>query len=89
METFVQDFGTPIHSMNAGTLVNCMTCHTGISNISLAGIPHNGSSSPLYFSHIFRSYLSNSSGVAIKDVQLLRVKEFMQTVDKQANAMKK
>lgn len=78
METFVQSYGqAPIHSMNAAQLTNCMSCHTGIANIKLGSTPYPNSASPLYFSHIFRSYLSVSSGVPITAVQRLRLEEFL------------
>ena len=83
METYMQVFG-PITQMNASTLNNCFGCHNAPANISLSSSAPTASAStynsPLYLSHIFRSYLSVSSGVPINKIEQLRTKDFIETL---------
>lgn len=82
METFAQDINQiPLHQMAAGDLTNCFSCHNAPSNIKIGGISHTASS-PLYLSHIFRSYLSISSGLSVKEVEQIRVKDFVDMLKK-------
>ena len=87
METFAQTFGvSKIHSMNSAQVFNCMSCHTAMATITIGETKHNKSTSPLYFSHIFRSYMSVSSGVSVDEVEALRLKEFFNLLERQGAA---
>ncbi len=88
METYMQVFGT-ITQMNAGTLNNCFGCHNAPANISLNNNPPVSGKSPLYLSHIFRSYLSVSSGVPINKIEQLRTKDFIETLALKKAMLKK
>jgi hypothetical protein len=77
METFVQ-VDTTMHNMMVNNLTNCLSCHSGAATIKLANTTFPASKSPLYVSHIFRSYLSKSSGVSTDKIETLRILEFMQ-----------
>jgi hypothetical protein len=68
--------------MNSSQAFNCMGCHTTDATIILGTDTLKNSKSPLYFSHLFRSYLSKSSGVSKNDIELLRIKEFLNAQDK-------
>lgn len=87
METYMQVF-SPLTQMNATSLTNCFSCHNSPANISLSSKADAAASttynSPLYLSHIFRSYLSVSAGVPINKIEQLRTKDFIETM-----AMKK
>lgn len=77
METFVQvDTTSSIHDMKVINLTNCLSCHSSIAKIKLDKKIYHGKKSPLYISHIFRSYLSYSSGVSKDEIELLRTLEF-------------
>lgn len=78
METYEQCYTNNIYNMTSSTLTNCFSCHTANSSIKLDTTTYSGKSSPMYFSHIFRSYLSVQSGVSIKEIEKLRIQEFMQ-----------
>jgi len=84
METFAQTFGvSQIHSMDASDVFNCMGCHTAEATIKIGKQTYKNSKSPLYFSHIFRSHMSASSGVEVDDIEALRIKEFVRLLEQQ------
>jgi len=76
METFVQ-VDQPMSSMNAANLTNCFSCHGSQSKVQLGSVVHNTEHSPLYLSHIFRSYLSKSTGVPVPAIERLRIRDFL------------
>ncbi len=81
METFMQDVSNiPIHTMQPTNLFNCFTCHNSLSTITLSGKSYPNSNSPLYLSHIFRSYLSVSTGVPVKTIEKLRVMDLIDVI---------
>ncbi len=86
METFAQDFsGIPVHQMGTGDLTNCFSCHGAPANITINGTSY-GASSPLYLSHIFRSYLSISTGLSVQETEKVRIKDFVEMLKrKKAN----
>lgn len=84
METFVQ-VDTTMHNMTVTNLTNCLSCHSGAATIKLSNTTFKGSKSPLYVSHIFRSYLSKSSGVSTDKIEELRVLEYMQSLKAKKN----
>lgn len=70
METYTQNFlspPTPIHTINAGNLSNCFSCHSGESSLATS----NSYISPLYVSHIFQRYLSTSNEQEAKEQGIL------------------
>lgn len=77
METFVQTFTSNIHSMKVDSLMNCLSCHSSVAKITLDDSTFPQRNSPLYISHIFRSYLSKSSGVSKEKIEALRTQEFI------------
>ncbi len=82
METFAQTFmNSEIHNMNSSDVINCMFCHTASASIKINGVKHKGKSSALYFSHIFRSYLSVDPETSINEIEQLRLEEFMELVN--------
>ena len=76
METYTQIFNSEIHTTTINNLANCFSCHTAAAKITLPSSSNNYSS-PLYISHIFRSYLSHSSGITIEEIEKVRLHEFM------------
>jgi hypothetical protein len=88
METFKQ-VSSPMTQMNATSLTNCFTCHSSPSNITLGSAPSVSGKSPLYLSHIFRSYLSVSTGVPINKIELLRTRDFIEMLDNKKAGNKK
>lgn len=88
METFAQTFGQKnIHSMTSSNLTNCISCHTATAGIVIGNDTIN-SSSTLYFSHIFRSYLSFNSGVSEDDLKKIRTKELLDMLVEQGKTKK-
>jgi hypothetical protein len=84
METFAQCFGVnEINKMQASSLTNCLSCHTAKATIKLSGTTHNGVTSPLYFSHIYRSLLSKESGLEVSEIEKLRIKEMVNHLEAQ------
>lgn len=80
METFDQTFGvSEIHSMTDENLTNCMSCHSTSAKIILGTDTFRHQKSLFYFSHLFRSYMSKSSGVSISDIEKLRIQEFIES----------
>lgn len=81
METYAQDFySIPMHQMAAANLTNCFSCHNAAANITVGKITDSSAVSPLYLSHIFRSYLSVSSGLSIAETENLRARDFIQMI---------
>ncbi len=87
METFVQA-GSPLTQMNPTTLTNCFSCHSSPSSITLGSKTTSGTS-PLYLSHIFRSYLSVSTGVPVNKIEQLRTRDFIEMMSVKNAAGKK
>ncbi len=75
METYQQGGASSIHGMTPSTIFNCFTCHNTPASIKLGDADPVSSNSPLYFSHLFRSYLSVSTGVPISEIEKLRIQE--------------
>jgi len=88
METFFQVHTSSIHDMTVTDLFNCFTCHNSAASIVLATDTIKARS-PLYISHIFRSYLSYSSGVSKDKIESLRTQEFMDLLNVKRDANKK
>jgi len=80
METYAQCFGVQsISGMTAGQLTNCLSCHSAEANIKLDNKTlYKNKKSPLYFSHVFRSYLSKSAGLSIPEIEKLRIQEMLE-----------
>jgi hypothetical protein len=78
METYVQS-DTTFHNMKVTDLTNCFSCHSSSAKIAINNLPATRAYSPLYLSHIFRSYLSKSSGLPISKIETLRTQEFLLT----------
>lgn len=76
METYTQIFNTPIHTTNINGLANCFSCHSSIASIAIGGNTKSYTS-PLYLSHIFRSYLNKSSGLSKEEIETIRLQEFI------------
>ncbi|MBL6446247.1 hypothetical protein JMN32_08005 [Fulvivirga sp. 29W222] len=90
METFAQTFGvSQIHTMDASQVFNCMGCHTTVATVTVGKSTFKNSKSPLYFSHIFRSYLSVSSGVSVDEIEKLRIQEFIDVLERETDFNKK
>ncbi len=87
METFVQS-DTTMTQMNANSLTNCLSCHSSPAGITINGKQLSGNS-PLYLSHIFRSYLSKSTGSTKPQIELMRIKDFMDMIQKKKLELKK
>lgn len=75
METYQQGGASSIHAMDPTTIFNCFTCHNTPASIKLGDSTYANQNSPLYFSHLFRSFLSVSTGVPIGEIEKLRIKE--------------
>ena len=71
---------TPMTQMTAGGLTNCLSCHSSPAGITMNGTNYQGNS-PLYLSHIFRSYLSKTTGVPKSAIEVLRTKDFIQMLE--------
>ena len=81
METFAQDFDNlSLTKMNASSLTNCLSCHSSPASIIIAKDTFNAVS-PLYLSHIFRSYLSFSTGIKKDRIEILRIHDFMNMIN--------
>lgn len=78
METFEQVYTDHIYNMTSNTITNCFSCHTTVSTIILGTDTFKGQQSPMYFSHLFRSYMSKSTGVPIKEIEKLRIMELLE-----------
>ncbi|GHN02043.1 hypothetical protein WSM22_35320 [Cytophagales bacterium WSM2-2] len=67
METFVQtgaqDSINNIHKINLGDLVNCLSCHTGGTNLTMNKKTFSDKKSPLYMSHIFKNSLDTKTTI--------------------------
>ena len=80
METYTQvfvDTAAKFHALSPNSIGNCMSCHTGQPRyIVLNGDTLRGQLSPLYVSHLFRSYLDVNEKTSMAKARLLRVREF-------------
>lgn len=77
METYEQDYLPQIYNLTAANLTNCFSCHTTVATIKLNNKEYKSQQSPMYFSHVFRSYLSKSTGVPVSEIEKLRIKEML------------
>lgn len=78
METF-QQAHQELTSMNANSLTNCLSCHGATANISISG-KSGQFNSPLYLSHIFRSYLNGDPNTTKSQIDVLRNKDIMDLI---------
>jgi hypothetical protein len=78
METYEQVYTPHIYNMTSANITNCFSCHTTVSTIKLNETTYKNKQSPMYFSHVFRSYMSKSTGVPIKEIEKLRIKEMIE-----------
>jgi hypothetical protein len=78
METYEQVYTPHIYNMTSANITNCFSCHTTVSTIKLNETTYKNKQSPMYFSHVFRSYMSKSTGVTIKEIEKLRIKEMIE-----------
>lgn len=65
METFTQTFQDTLPAINVNTIANCFSCHSGSNYIS----KQLTNTSPLYMSHVFRSYLGKVQGKSEQEVE--------------------
>lgn len=74
METYTQTFKDDIHKIDAGSLVNCFTCHQS-ENFDQN---HKGKS-PLYLSHVFGSYLYITQPKLLESENNVKMKRIVET----------
>jgi len=89
METYVVSFAAiPMHEMNVTTVVNCLNCHNSGSTIKIGTQSYNGAS-PLYLSHIFTRYLMKSSGVPVDEIEMVKLRDFINAVSAKTSVQSK
>ena len=93
METFIQVTPPPpsLHGMNGKNrgpedVFNCFLCHNAPATIPVVKDGHfkvksPTVKSPLYVSHIFRSYISYRLGVQKEEINVIRIKEFLKVLE--------
>jgi hypothetical protein len=95
METYVQtlaeDSTNNIHTIEVGDIFNCLTCHNASPySLSFNGVAYKGKTSPLYVSHIFRNYVSNTSGkFTLKAAKQQGIIDFIEDIKLKRKQMKK
>ncbi|MGK0379787.1 MAG: hypothetical protein ACJA1Z_003615 [Patiriisocius sp.] len=78
METFEQAYLPYMHDITSKNIINCFSCHSTVATIVLGKDTFTKQKSPLYFSHVFRSYMSEGTGVTIKEIEKLRIMEMIE-----------
>ena len=73
METFEQTFSSTISGISVTNIANCFSCHNAQSFAT--GNPK----SPLYISHVFDGYLSAGQGKSIREIDALKLKQYLET----------
>jgi hypothetical protein len=68
METFTQTAQPDAPSINVGNIMNCFTCHHGVS------FSPSGTSSPIYMSHLFNFYLYDRMGSSDAEIEALKTR---------------
>lgn len=93
METYTQAFvdtTANFHSLDPNSIANCMSCHSGQPyQIVLNNDTISKPQSPLYVSHLFRSYIDVSETTTLKEARLQRVNEFYMKLKAIKEAAKK
>ena len=91
------------HGMSSSNVINCMFCHTPKASPKVNGIKFNKKLSPLYDSHIFRSFLSvptpthrmlhartgTLNSAQVKNIEIMRINELIDALKERDEMIKR
>ena len=87
METFQQAHQS-LTSMDSTSLTNCLSCHGATANIGLNGAKSTQANSPLYLSHIFRTYINGAPNTSKADLDKFRAQDIKDLLKVRQGRMK-